>query len=183
MAYTGMTITQVSGGSITAADTNLTLSGNVTVDHLNSPRRADRHGPGELERRHHLDERRQLHPSRLGSTRQRRTAPPAKPGRARSPASPPPSPTSTTPATSSAPRCRVAAERDGGATLTSSNSAAIPVDTTADAATAATLAFADPLVNATEATATSYTVSGLDADATAAITFTSSGGGTRSPPT
>src|SRR5215210_5704753 len=33
MAYTGMTITQVSGGSITAADTNLTLSGNVTVDH------------------------------------------------------------------------------------------------------------------------------------------------------
>ena len=71
MAYTGMTITQVSGGSITAADTNLTLSGNVTVNHLNAPRRADRHGPGEFERRRHLDERRQLHPSRLGSAWQR----------------------------------------------------------------------------------------------------------------
>ena len=61
--------------------------------------------------------------------------------------------------------------------MTSSNSAAIPVDTTADAAPTATVAFTDTLVNATEASATPYTVSGLDADAATAITFTSSGGG------
>jgi hypothetical protein len=176
MAYTGMTITQVSGGSITAADTNLTLSGNVTVNHLNAHDartvtvQASSNGGATW--------------TNVGSFTLPVWDPPGNGNGTTSQAwsgtisGLPPAFTNVNDANYVF-RAEMPSGKNatGSATLTSSSSAAIPVDTTADAGTAATMAFADPLVNATEATATSYTVSGLDADAMAAVTFTSSGGG------
>jgi Hint domain len=174
MAYQSMTITQVSGGSITAADTDLTLSGNVTTNHQNE----------------HVARTVTVQASSNGGTTWTNvgsfTLPAWDPtGNGNGTASQTWSGTITgLPAAfanvndgSYVFRAQMPSERDATGTLTSSTSAAIPVDTTADAGTAATVAFADPLVNATEAAATSYTVTGLDADATAAVTFTSSGGG------
>jgi Hint domain len=170
-----MTITQVSGGSITAADTNLTLSGNVTVNHLNAHDartvtvQASSNGGATW--------------TNVGSFTLPVWDPPGNGNGTTSQAwsgtisGLPPAFTNVNDANYVF-RAEMPSGKNatGSATLTSS-SAAIPVDTTADAGTAATMAFADPLVNATEATATSYTVSGLDADAMAAVTFTSSGGG------
>jgi Ca2+-binding RTX toxin-like protein len=47
----------------------------------------------------------------------------------------------------------------------------VRVDTTADAAPAATVTFADPLISSSEVTSVSFTVSGIDLDATATVTF------------
>lgn len=71
------------------------------------------------------------------------------------------------------------ADNGTGATFNGATSAAVPVDTMADAGAAATVSFADQLVNAAEGPTTSFTVANLDADVTrAVVTFTSSGGGT-----
>ena len=173
MAYTGMTITQVSGGSITAADTNLTLSGNVTVNQLNAydartvTVQASSNGGTTW--------------SNVGSFTLPAWDPP---GSGNGTASQAWSGTITGLPAAFANvndgnyvfRAQMPSDRNGGGTTLTSSSATIPVDTTADAGTATTLAFADPLVSAAESTGTSFTVSGLDADATAVVTFTSSGG-------
>jgi hypothetical protein len=176
MAYTSITITAVSGGSITSADTNLALSGNVSVDHLGNHNArtvtvqasADNGATWTTVGNFQLAAWNPGGGNRAGNASQAwsgtiNTVDSAFTGvndvnyvfRATMPSS---------------------QDATGTATLTGSNSAPIPVDRTADAGTAATMAFADSLVNAAESTGTSYTVSGLDADATAVVTFTSSGG-------
>jgi hypothetical protein len=177
MAYTGITITAVSGGSITSADTNLTFSGNVTVDKLDS------HNARTITVQASSDGGNSW--TEVGSValdvwdpagNGKGTASQAWSGTITSV----PSAFTNVSDVNYVFRATVPSAEDpikNPGTITGSISNAIPVDTTADAAPAATVAFADPLVNATEATGTSYTVSGLDADATAVVAFTSSGGG------
>ena len=172
MAYTSMTITSASGGSITSADTNLTISGTAvastgqnnvarTITIEASPNGTTSWTP-------------------VGTLTLAAYNPPQQGGGTNSwtgtISGVPPSFSNTNDANYVF-RATMPSAANGGGTGTVTASATVPVDTTADAGTAATVAFADQLVNATEAAGTSYTVSGLDADATAVVTFTSSGGG------
>jgi hypothetical protein len=156
MAYTSMTITSVSGGSITSADADVALRGQVTADNRSN---------------HEARTVTVQASSDVGTTW-------TDVGTFNLPAWDPPgngngNATQAWSGTISAAnfanlndtnfvfRAQMpSGATTSGTTLTSSNSAAIPVDTSADAAPTATVAFTDTLVNATEASATPYTVSG-----------------------
>ncbi|MDB5785147.1 Ig-like domain-containing protein, partial [Caballeronia mineralivorans] len=67
---------------------------------------------------------------------------------------------------------------DSAGNIGNTTNQAVTIDTTADSGATATIDITPSMINAAGESSVAYTIAGVDSDATASVTFTSSGGGT-----